>query len=128
MMIRVVSMTYVALCAALVFGLYHVKNKTLALEETGRDLDHKIERAGADIKLLEAEWATRSSPDYVAHLVATRLPALRPTAPRQLGSLETAPKRVPDFAPGEDSIARLLTDYEQAGSDGSPTSQRQPTL
>jgi len=70
MMIRIVSMTYVAVCAALVFGLYHVKNQTLELEDQGRVLDRKIEKTGAEIQLLQAEWATRTSPDYLARLVA----------------------------------------------------------
>ncbi len=87
MMIRIVSMTYVALCAALVFGLYHVKNETLQLEDQGRVLDRKIEKASTDIHLLQAEWSTRTSPDYLARLVSDHLSDLRPTDPHQLASI-----------------------------------------
>ena len=125
MMIRIVSMTYVAVCAALVFGLYHVKNQTLELEDQGRVLDRKIEKTGAEIQLLQAEWATRTSPDYLARLVADNLAVLRPTEPGQLGYLTAVPKRAPD-AP--DSIERLLSEYEQAAPRlGSPSKPR-PTL
>lgn len=112
MMIRLVSMTYVALCAALVFGLYHVKNQTMALEKEGRALSQQIEKTRADIKFLEAEWATRTAPDVLARLTAQHLPRLRPADPAQLASLASVPRRLP--APDEDTIARLLTQYEQA--------------
>ena len=124
MMIRIVSMSYVALCAALVFGLYHVKNETLHLEDQGRVLDRKIEKTDVETHLLQAEWATRTSPDYLAHLVTEHLSELRPTDPRQLGSVKGTPKRAPDQP---DSIERLLSEYEQPAPHAD-TAKLRPTL
>jgi hypothetical protein len=125
MMIRIVSMTYVALCAALVFGLYHVKNETLQLEDQGRILDHKIEKASTDMQLLQAEWATRTSPDYLARLAADHLSDLRPTEPHQLASIASTPARAPEEP---DSIGRLLSEYEQAPRATEVSAKLRPTL
>lgn len=126
MMIRLVSMTYVALCAALVFGLYHVKNETLKLEKEGRALGQQIEKTHADIKLLQAEWATRTSPDVLARLTAQHLPRLRPADPAQMASLSSMPRRLP--RPDEDTIARLLSQYEQAIPASAVSEKLRPTL
>jgi hypothetical protein len=130
MMIRIVSMTYVALCAALVFGLYHVKNETLKLEGQRRDLGRNIERTQDEIKLLQAEWAMRTAPDFLARLAADHLSALRPTDPSQLGTIAGTPRRAPDEGPGEDSIARLLTQYDQGAwrLGGARYNKLRPTL
>ncbi|MFO1186290.1 MAG: hypothetical protein U1E87_01825 [Alphaproteobacteria bacterium] len=120
------SMTYVALCAALVFGLYHVKNETMKLEKEGRTLSQEIGRTRSDIKFLEAEWATRTAPDVLARLTAQHLPRLRPTDPTQIASLASVPRRLPN--PDEDTIARLLTHYEQAIPVSSISEKLRPTL
>jgi hypothetical protein len=130
MMIRIVSMAYVALCAALVFGLYHVKNEALKLEEQRSDLGRNIEETQDEIKLLQAEWAMRTAPDFLARLVADHLSALRPTDPAQLGTIASAPRRAPDEGPGDDSIARLLTQVDQGARrlGGASFSKPRPTL
>jgi hypothetical protein len=126
MMIRLVSMTYVALCAALVFGLYHVKNETLKLEKEGRSLSQQIDKTHSDIKLLQAEWATRTAPDVLARLTGQHLPRLRPTDPAQMARLSSVPRRLPN--PSEDMIARLLTRYEQAIPVSGASEKLRPTL
>jgi len=63
MMIRLVSMSYVALVAGLVFGLYHVKLETQALQKQKAELVKNIEHANSDISMLQAEWANRTAPD-----------------------------------------------------------------
>jgi hypothetical protein len=125
MMIRVVSMTYVAVVAALIFGLYHVKLETKALEKEKAELSKSIDKANADITVLQAEWATRTSPDYLKRLVAERLPAMRPTEPTQLVGLAKVPERA---NPGtDDEIDQLLSMVELRPS-GERSSGRAPTL
>ena len=111
MMIRIVSMSYVALCALLVFGLYHVKNESKNLEKQGQVLDQQIGKAEGEIRVLQAEWATRTAPDYLTKLVAQHLPRLHPAEPKQIASLASIAKRPLD-APNEDTIARLLSAVE----------------
>jgi len=125
MMIRVVSMSYVALVAALIFGLYHVKLDTRALEKEKADLTENIGDANADISVLEAEWATRTSPDYLKPLVADYLPAMKPADPMQMSRLEKIPPRsTPDSS---DQIEQLLSMVElRPGSHQLPRSR--PTL
>ena len=107
-MIRVVSMVYVAVVSALIFGLYHVKLETQALQSEKRELSRNIEKASSDIVVLQAEWAARTSPERLKRLVADNLPAMRPTEPIQLSSLDSGPSRaaVPQDA---DQIDRLLS-------------------
>ena len=52
MMIRLVSMSYIALVAGLVFGLYHVKLETQALQKQKAELVKNIAHADSDIDML----------------------------------------------------------------------------
>jgi len=110
MMIRLVSMSYVALVAGLVFGLYHVKLETQALQKQKAELVKNIEHADSDINVLEAEWANRTAPDNLKRLVAEHLPAMRPTEPGQMIALAKIPMRL--TAPADDQIDELLSMVE----------------
>ena len=126
MMIRLVSMSYVALVAALIFGLYHVKLETQSLEKEKAELSKSIDKANGDITVLQAEWATRTSPDYLKRLVAEHLPAMKPTEPMQLSSLSKVPLRT---APGtDDEIDKLLSMVELRPSGEQPSPHAPPTL
>ena len=110
MMIRLVSMSYVALVAGLVFGLYHVKLETQALQKQKVELAKNIEHANADINMLQAEWATRTAPDNLKRLVAEHLPAMRPTEPGQMLALSRIPMRLTPET--DDQIDELLSMVE----------------
>ena len=110
MMIRLVSMSYVALVAGLVFGLYHVKLETQALQKQKTELAKNIEHANSDINMLQAEWANRTAPDNLKRLVAEHLPAMRPTEPGQMLALSRIPMRLTPVT--DDQIDELLSMVE----------------
>ncbi|MFZ1990465.1 MAG: hypothetical protein WAW96_11925 [Alphaproteobacteria bacterium] len=110
MMIRLVSMSYIALVAGLVFGLYHVKLETQALQKQKAELAKNIEHANADINMLQAEWANRTAPDNLKRLVAEHLPAMRPTEPTQMLALAKIPMRLTPAT--DDQIDELLSMVE----------------
>ena len=110
MMIRLVSMSYIALVAGLVFGLYHVKLETQALQKQKVELEKNIEHANADINMLQAEWANRTAPDNLKRLVAEHLPAMRPTEPGQMLALSRIPMRLTPAT--DDQIDELLSMVE----------------
>lgn len=124
MMIRLVSMSYIALVAGLVFGLNHVKLETQALQKQKADLVKEIDHADSQINMLQAEWADRTAPDNLRRLVKIYLPAMRPTEPTQMIALSQIPMR--STRPGEDQIEQLLSMVEV--KPGGPASARRPTL
>jgi hypothetical protein len=126
MMIRLVSMTYIAVVSALIFGLYHVKLETQALQHEKQELSRNIDKASSDIVMLQAEWAARTAPDRLKRLVADNLPAMRPTEPMQLSSLDKVPPRV-DTPENADQIDRLLSMVELR-STGPALRHSPPTL
>ena len=110
MMIRLVSMSYIALVAGLVFGLYHVKLETQALQKQKAELVKNIAHANSDVDMLQAEWANRTAPDNLKRLVQAHLPAMRPTEPTQMLALARIPMRL---APSnDDQIDQLLSMVE----------------
>jgi len=110
MMIRLVSMSYVALVAGLVFGLYHVKLETQTLQKQKAELVKNIEHANSDISMLQAEWANRTAPDNLKRLAAEHLPAMRPTEPTQMLALAKIPMRLTPAT--DDQIDELLSMVE----------------
>jgi hypothetical protein len=110
MMIRLVSMSYIALVAGLVFGLYHVKFETQALEKQKAVLVKDIAHANADINVLQAEWANRTAPDNLKRLTQAYLPAMRPTEPMQMVALSKIPMRMTPSS--DDQIDQLLSMVE----------------
>ncbi len=110
MMIRLVSMSYIALVAGLVFGLNHVKLETQALQKQKAELAQNIEHANSQISMLQAEWADRTAPDNLRRLVKTYLPAMRPTEPAQMIAMSQIPMR--STQPGDDQIEQLLSMVE----------------
>lgn len=124
MMIRLVSMSYIALVAGLVFGLNHVKLETQALQKEKADLTKDVTHADAEISMLQAEWANRTAPDYLRRLVKVHLPAMRPTEPTQMIALAQIPMR--STQPGEDQIEQLLSMVEVRP--GAQASARHPAL
>jgi hypothetical protein len=130
-MIRIVSMSYVAVVAALVFGLYHVKLETQALERQKDQLTHEISKTHSDIDVLQAEWASLSAPDKISALTAKYLPGLRPTKPAQLAALSSIPlRKAPSTLPAHDPIEQLLSmvDLRGSGDHGDNQNKRRPTL
>lgn len=130
-MIRIVSMSYVAIVAALVFGLYHVKLDAQALEHQKDHLTSQIAKAHSEIDVLQAEWASLSAPDKISALTAKYLPEMRPTAPTQLASLSSIPlRKTPVATPKHDPIEQLLSMVDLRGSaDHSDNeTKRRPTL
>lgn len=131
MMIRVVSMSYVAVVAALVFGIYHVKLETKVLEHQKAHLTHEIATAHSDVDVLQAEWASLSAPDRLSALTAKYLPDLRPTKPSQLAALASIPlRKAPSALPAHDPIEQLLSMVDLRGSadHGGNQAKRPPTL
>jgi hypothetical protein len=110
MMIRLVSMSYIALVAGLVFGLYHVKLETQALQKQKAELVKNIAHADSDIDMLQAEWANRTAPDNLKRLVQEHLPAMRPTEPTQMLALAKIPMRL--VPSSDDQIDQLLSMVE----------------
>ena len=110
MMIRLVSMSYIALVAGLVFGVNHVKLETQALQKQKAELSKNIEHANDQVSMLEAEWADRTAPDNLRRLVQAHLPDMRPTEPTQMIALSQIPMRTTQ--PDNDQIEQLLSMVE----------------
>lgn len=91
-MIGRTTLLWLALAAAVVFGLFHVKYQVAALEEDLNRLNVATLREQNQIHVLEAEWSYLNRPSRLEEL-AERYLTLKPLAPQQLTTVSALPIR-----------------------------------
>ena len=91
-MIGRTTLLWLALAAAVVFGLFHVKYEVAALEEELNRLNIATLREQNQIHVLEAEWSYLNRPSRLEEL-AERYLTLKPLGPHQLTTVSALPIR-----------------------------------
>ncbi|MGE0653913.1 MAG: cell division protein FtsL [Alphaproteobacteria bacterium] len=86
------TLFWIALVAAVGFGLFHVKYKVQALEEDMARLNSSIVHEQEQLHVLRAEWAYLNRPERLEDL-NRRLLGLGPMAPAQIGTTDDLPAR-----------------------------------
>ena len=86
------TLFWIALVAAVGFGLFHVKYKVQALEEDMARLNSGIVHEQEQLHVLRAEWAYLNRPERLEDL-NRRLLGLGPMAPAQIGTTDDLPAR-----------------------------------
>jgi cell division protein FtsL len=86
------TLFWIALVAAVGFGLFHVKYKVQALEEEVTQLNSRIVHEQEQLHVLRAEWAYLNRPERLEDL-NRRLLGLVPVSPAQFGILDDLPAR-----------------------------------
>jgi hypothetical protein len=91
-MIRLSTMLWMALAAAVGFGVFQLKHEMQALEDELFRLNRSIVAEQQAIHVLKAEWSYINQPDRLQALVKRHLD-LEPVRPAQLGTLADLPPR-----------------------------------
>jgi cell division protein FtsL len=86
------TLFWIALVAAVGFGLFHVKYKVQALEEEMARLNSGIVHEQEQLHVLRAEWAYLNRPERLEDL-NRRLLGLGPMSPAQIGNVDSLPVR-----------------------------------
>jgi cell division protein FtsL len=108
-MIGRTTLLWLALAAAVVFGLFHVKYRVAALEEELTRLNAATLREQNQIHVLDAEWSYLNRPARLEEL-ADKYLDLKPMTTNQLTTVAELPKRptLEDFAKDPSVIAKIL--------------------
>ncbi len=93
-MIRLSTFLWLAVAAAIGFGLFHLKYEVQALEDELFRLNRAILGEQQATHVLKAEWSYMNQPQRLQAL-ANRHLELRPMKPDQLGRMTDVPRRSP---------------------------------
>ena len=90
---KIVTVSAFAALVACAFALYAIKYDTSRLNAEVTELEAKIAAREAELAVLTAEKANLTRPARIDRLVRAHLGTLRPTYPRQLGTIADLPWR-----------------------------------
>lgn len=93
-MIRLGTALWLLLVAASGYAMFQIKYEVMKLEDEFARINRQIVTSRESTRVLGAEWSFLNQPDRLDRL-AKRYLSLGPIATKQIGSIDTLPRRSP---------------------------------
>lgn len=104
-MIRLSTLLWALLVALSGYAMFQIKYEVVQLEDERARLDHRIDAAREQIRVLDAEWSFLNQPARLDQL-AKHFLDLHPLGADQIGHLAQLPRRSPSPPAAAEAAAR----------------------